>query len=82
MAESELWQAFGPTDLFAGDMITKNNAPLRSGTLKRQSKLHGERERLRICRKRRAQLSGKREPRLRERNEREQIKVDSRSVTV
>jgi hypothetical protein len=48
--------------------MTKKNALLPSGTLRKPPKLHGERERLRICRKRRVPLSEKKEPRLHEKN--------------
>jgi len=50
---------------------------LQSGTSKKQLKLRDERERLRICRERLAPLLAKKELRLHERNEPNQIKVNS-----
>ena len=46
----------------------ENNEPLQSGTLKKRPKLHSERGLSRICRKPRAPLSAKREPKAHERN--------------
>src|SRR5207245_3225723 len=46
-----------------------NNQKMKSVTLRKQQKLHGERERSRICRKGRVPLSEKKEPRLHERDQ-------------
>jgi hypothetical protein len=47
--------------------------------MKKATKLHGARERLRVCRERRARLSVKRKPRLHERNGPDQNEI---SLTV
>jgi len=60
---------------------SQDNEPLQSGTLTKRPKLHGERKRLRICRKRRGRLSANRELRLHEGNALDQNKV-SRTLCV
>jgi hypothetical protein len=57
----------------------ENNASLRSGTLRKQRELRDGKELLRVCRERRARLSEKKEPRLRERNGPDQNEI---SLTV